>query len=107
MKNINTVSDEVSEFTINVAPEVLSDLSQRLKNTRWSHQMEGTQCDAGTDLDYQRSFRPSSPSCCLRGAALTARKTGCVSMTNTRTDAVQDLAAGNALRIPDHHNKTK
>jgi hypothetical protein len=29
-------NDEITPFTINVAPEVLSDLQLRLKNTRWS-----------------------------------------------------------------------
>jgi hypothetical protein len=45
MKNTNTISNEVSEFRINVVPEVLSDLGQRLKNTRWSYKVEGTEWD--------------------------------------------------------------
>jgi len=45
-------NDKITPFTINVAPEVLSDLQLRLKNTRWSYQMEGTGWDAGTDLNY-------------------------------------------------------
>ena len=46
----------VSPFRINVAPEVLSDLRQRLKNTRWSYQLEGSNWDAGTDLDYLKQL---------------------------------------------------
>jgi pimeloyl-ACP methyl ester carboxylesterase len=42
---------EITPFTINVAQEVLSHLQLRLKNTRWSYQMEGTGWDAGTDLN--------------------------------------------------------
>jgi pimeloyl-ACP methyl ester carboxylesterase len=56
MKNTNSSSDKVSEFKINVAPEVLSDLRPRLKNTRWSNQVEGTKWDAGTDLEYLKEL---------------------------------------------------
>src|ERR1019366_10032684 len=56
MKTPNTVSAKVSEFRIDVAPEVLSDLRQRLKNTRWSSQVEGTKWDAGTDLEYLKEL---------------------------------------------------
>ena len=56
MKKANAVSEEVSEFGINVAPEVLKDLGQRLKNTRWSYQVDGTKWDAGTDLDYLKEL---------------------------------------------------
>jgi pimeloyl-ACP methyl ester carboxylesterase len=56
MKSTDNVSDKVSEFRIDVAPEVLSDLRQRLKNTRWSYQVEGTKWDAGTDLDYLKEL---------------------------------------------------
>jgi pimeloyl-ACP methyl ester carboxylesterase len=49
-------ADEISKFKINVAPEMLSDLRQRLKNTRWSYQIEGTGWDAGTDLEYLREL---------------------------------------------------
>lgn len=35
-------NDRIPPFRIDVAPEVLSDLRQRLKNTRWSYQVEGT-----------------------------------------------------------------
>src|ERR1700722_101377 len=40
--------DDVEEFNIHVPAEVLSDLQQRLKNTRWSYQIEGTAWEAGT-----------------------------------------------------------
>jgi pimeloyl-ACP methyl ester carboxylesterase len=49
-------NDKISPFTINVAQEVLSDLQLRLKNTRWSYQMEGTGWDAGTDLNYLKQL---------------------------------------------------
>jgi pimeloyl-ACP methyl ester carboxylesterase len=47
---------EVSQFRIGIAPEILSDLRQRLKNTRWSYQIEDTNWDAGTDLEYLREL---------------------------------------------------
>jgi pimeloyl-ACP methyl ester carboxylesterase len=49
-------NDEIKAFRIEVASEVLSDLRQRLKNTRWSYQLEGTNWDAGTDLDYLKEL---------------------------------------------------
>ena len=49
-------NDKISAFEINVAPEVLTDLRQRLKNTRWAYQVEGTNWDAGTDLDYLKEL---------------------------------------------------
>ena len=39
-----------------VAPEVLSDQRPRLQNTRWSYQLEGTNWDAGTDLQYLKQL---------------------------------------------------
>jgi pimeloyl-ACP methyl ester carboxylesterase len=48
--------ETLNKFIIDVPPSVLSDLRQRLKNTRWSHQIEGTNWDAGTDLDYLREL---------------------------------------------------
>jgi pimeloyl-ACP methyl ester carboxylesterase len=47
---------KINTFRIDVAAEVLSDLRQRLKNTRWSYQLEGTKWDAGTDLDYLKDL---------------------------------------------------
>jgi pimeloyl-ACP methyl ester carboxylesterase len=49
-------NDEMKALRIEVAPEVLSDLQQRLKNTRWSCQLEGTNWDAGTNLDYLKEL---------------------------------------------------
>jgi len=49
-------NDRISPFRIDIAREVLSDLRQRLKNTRWSYQVEGTNWDAGTDLTYLREL---------------------------------------------------
>src|SRR4051794_27755533 len=45
-------SGRISPFKIDVAAEVLSDLRQRLKNTRWSYQVEDTGWEAGTDTAY-------------------------------------------------------
>jgi pimeloyl-ACP methyl ester carboxylesterase len=45
-------NDTIAAFLIDVAPDVLNDLKQRLKATRWSYQAEGAKWDAGTDLDY-------------------------------------------------------
>ena len=56
MKSTNSVSDKVSEFRIDIVPEVLNDLRRRLKSTRWSYQMEGTKWDAGTDLEYLKEL---------------------------------------------------
>jgi microsomal epoxide hydrolase len=47
---------KISTFRIDVTTEVLSDLRQRLKNTRWSYQLEGTNWNAGTDLNYLREL---------------------------------------------------
>jgi pimeloyl-ACP methyl ester carboxylesterase len=49
-------TDEIKAFRIEVVSEVLSDLRQRLKNTRWSYQPEGTNWDAGTSLDYLKEL---------------------------------------------------
>jgi Epoxide hydrolase N terminus len=46
----------VRPFEIHVPSNLLSDLQQRLKNTRWSHQIKGTGWDAGTDSDYLREL---------------------------------------------------
>ena len=49
-------SDEITPFTIDVAPELLSDLQNRLKNTRWLQQRENADWDAGTNLDYLKEL---------------------------------------------------
>jgi pimeloyl-ACP methyl ester carboxylesterase len=50
------VANSISPFRINVAPEVLTDLRQRLMHTRWSYQLEGTDWDAGTDIAYLKTL---------------------------------------------------
>jgi pimeloyl-ACP methyl ester carboxylesterase len=42
----------IAKFRIDVDAAVLTDLRQRLNNTRWSYQMQGADWDAGTDLGY-------------------------------------------------------
>lgn len=49
-------NDRIKGFQINVAQEVLSDLEERLKKTRWSYQIDGTGWDAGTDVDYLKDL---------------------------------------------------
>jgi len=45
-----------ASFTIKVAADVLSDLQQRLKATRWSYQIEGTGWESGTDVAYLKDL---------------------------------------------------
>jgi hypothetical protein len=47
---------DIQPFSIDVAPQILSDLKQRLKNTRWTSQIDGTEWDAGTDVNYLRDL---------------------------------------------------
>jgi pimeloyl-ACP methyl ester carboxylesterase len=54
--NHHSSGDDSKAFRIEVAEEVLSDLRQRLKNTRWSYQVPGTNWDAGTDVDYLKEL---------------------------------------------------
>src|SRR5438477_1982860 len=49
-------NDKIDPFKIDIAPDVLSDLQQRLKNTRWSFQIDGTGWDAGTDVEYLKDL---------------------------------------------------
>jgi pimeloyl-ACP methyl ester carboxylesterase len=49
-------SNNVTPFSIDVAPAVLSDLQQRLAKTRWSYQIEGSRWSAGTDVDYLKQL---------------------------------------------------
>ena len=49
-------NDSITPFRIDVAPEVLTDLQHRLKNTRWSYQVGGTHWEAGTDLNYLKDL---------------------------------------------------
>jgi hypothetical protein len=48
----------INPFRIDIAPDVLGDLRQRLKSTRWSYQVEGTGWDAGVDLNYLGELVP-------------------------------------------------
>jgi hypothetical protein len=45
-------TDNLGTFKIDVAADVLSDLQQRLKRTRWSYQIEGTGWNSGTDVAH-------------------------------------------------------
>jgi microsomal epoxide hydrolase len=49
-------NDKISPFRIDVAEDVLGDLRQRLENTRWSYQVQGTTWDAGTDYRYLKEL---------------------------------------------------
>src|SRR5271156_5676823 len=48
--------DKISPFRIDVADEVMSNLRQRLEDTRWSYQVHGTTWQAGTDYRYLREL---------------------------------------------------
>jgi len=50
------MENEIRPFRISVAPQVLSDLQQRLERTRWTYQAEGVDWDAGTDLNYLKDL---------------------------------------------------
>jgi Epoxide hydrolase N terminus len=49
-------NERVSPFRIDLAPELLSDLRQRLKTTRWLYQVKDSSWEAGTDLDYLKEL---------------------------------------------------
>jgi Epoxide hydrolase N terminus len=49
-------ADRIGSFQINISPGVLSDLRERLKNTRWSCSVEGAGWDSGTDPQYLREL---------------------------------------------------
>src|ERR1039458_5610794 len=49
-------TDNLGTFKIDVAADVLSDLQQRLKRTRWSYQIEGTGWNSGTDVAYLKEL---------------------------------------------------
>lgn len=50
------MENEIRPFKISVAPQVLSDLQQRLEGTRWTYQPKGSDWDAGTDLNYLKDL---------------------------------------------------
>src|SRR5215468_9518197 len=47
---------QIVPFTIRVSDEVLSDLRERIRNTRWPDQAPGAAWDQGTDLNYLRQL---------------------------------------------------
>ena len=47
---------QIEPFKIDVAPEVLSDLQQRLKKTRWPDEVENAGWDYGTNLGYLKEL---------------------------------------------------
>jgi len=47
-------NDRTSPFEVRISAEVLSDLQQRLANTRWSRTLEDDGWEAGTDVQYLR-----------------------------------------------------
>jgi pimeloyl-ACP methyl ester carboxylesterase len=49
-------SADIQPFKIDIAPQILSDLQQRLKSSRWTFQIAGTGWDAGTDVDYLKEL---------------------------------------------------
>jgi len=49
-------NDKIVSFKIDVSQDALTDLRQRLKNTRWSYQIEGSGWDAGTDVEYLKEL---------------------------------------------------
>jgi microsomal epoxide hydrolase len=50
------VSTGIEPFTVSVADDVLADLAQRLRHTRWPDQIAGIAWENGTDLDYLRDL---------------------------------------------------
>ena len=50
------MSTGIEPFTVSVADDVLADLAQRLRHTRWPDQIAGTAWENGTDLDYLRDL---------------------------------------------------
>lgn len=63
MKN----QDKTGSFKVEVAEAVLTDLRERLNNTRWSNQFQGASWNAGTDVNYLKELvaywqKPKKPS---------------------------------------------
>ena len=46
----------ITPFTIQVDEEKLSDLRQRLQNTRWPYQVPGSEWRSGTDVEYLKEL---------------------------------------------------
>ena len=56
MSGDDTHRSDIQPFRIDVAPQTLSDLQQRLNSTRWTSQIDGTGWDAGTDVNYLKDL---------------------------------------------------
>jgi pimeloyl-ACP methyl ester carboxylesterase len=50
------IPPQITPFSINIDPETLSDLQQRIRNTRWPDSAPGAAWEQGTDLDYLRGL---------------------------------------------------
>jgi microsomal epoxide hydrolase len=50
------VSTRLDPFTAAVPDDVLADLAERLRHTRWPDQLAGTSWEYGTDIDYLRDL---------------------------------------------------
>jgi pimeloyl-ACP methyl ester carboxylesterase len=46
----------ITPFSIHIEPEILSDLRERIRKTRWPDQAPGAAWEQGTDLDYLRQL---------------------------------------------------
>src|SRR5262249_36659584 len=46
----------ITPFSIHIEEEILSDLRERIRNTRWPDQAPGAAWDQGTDLNYLRKL---------------------------------------------------
>ncbi len=53
---MNSLPLHITPFSIQVEAKVLSDLRQRIRNTRWPGQAPGPAWDQGTDLDYLKQL---------------------------------------------------
>ncbi len=56
MSNADTPAPDIRPFQIQVAPEKLDDLRDRLGSTRWPPQPNGTSWERGVPLDYLRDL---------------------------------------------------
>jgi pimeloyl-ACP methyl ester carboxylesterase len=56
MSSGTSPGDDIHPFRIDVAAQVLNDLRLRLQNTRWTSQIEGTEWQAGTDVNYLKEL---------------------------------------------------
>jgi hypothetical protein len=46
----------ITPFSIHIEPEILSDLQDRIRKTRWPDQAPGGPWEEGTDLEYLRQL---------------------------------------------------